>query len=119
MFTSSKLSPGTIYTRAQLAEMFELPVTRGGNLRNWIFRPDKKRFTSYWLFVTSQKVRDMPQVVDTLDGDILHTEGQAKKMTDPWVKNHKADGIELLVFSAIRRPNILMADFGTKENLST
>jgi 5-methylcytosine-specific restriction protein A len=98
MKTSEKLSIGQVYTRAELADMFGLGATTGGNLHTWIFRPDKQRFNSYWMFVTAKKTSDRPQVVDRLEDDILHTEGQAKQMTDSWIKNHIADGIEVVVF---------------------
>ncbi len=98
MKISEKLSPGIVYTRAELAELCGLDATTGGQLHTWIFRPDRQRYESYWMFVTAKKASDRPEVVDRLDGDILHTEGQAKQMTDRWVMNHKADGLELLVF---------------------
>lgn len=35
-------------------------------------------YDSVWLFIAEQKTSDRTQYVDTLEGDILHMEGQLK-----------------------------------------
>lgn len=94
--TSERLVPKEIYSRASLAKFFGLQ--NGGSINTGVFRPDKTRYKSIWLFVTEEKEADMQQYVDKLDGDLLYWQGQQQQGTDSLVINHKAAGLEILVF---------------------
>lgn len=94
MFTSSELILGTIYTRAQLRELFA--IGNNSNLNNGVFRP--KGTSSIWLFVTERKTEDRTQYRDKLDGNVLYWQGQTFGRTDKYVINHAAANDELLLF---------------------
>jgi len=70
-------------------------------IRNGIFKP--KTLESVWLFITEQKTSDRTQYQDQLTGDVLYMEGQTARRTDRMVIDHKALGLELLVFHRKRR----------------
>ncbi len=95
-FTSTRLAPKEIYSRAALAKFFG--ISAGGSLSTGVFRPDKTRYKSVWLFVTEEKSAEMTQYVDRLDGNILHWQGQEQQYTDQLVITHEQQGLELLVF---------------------
>jgi len=96
VYTSEKLTPGAIYTRKELAVLFN--VSARGAIDTGVFRPDRKRFESIWLFVTETKAPDRPQLIDKLEGDFLHWQGQPEQGTDRTIINHKNSKTELLVF---------------------
>jgi 5-methylcytosine-specific restriction protein A len=93
MFASEKLEEAQIYTRSMLQEMFAIT---DATLRNGVFRLAEYR--SIWLFITEQKTRDIPQLHDLLDGDILYWDGQPEGRTDKYIIEHEAARWELLVF---------------------
>jgi hypothetical protein len=93
MFASEKLIEEHIYTRSMLQEMFAIT---DATLRNGVFRLAEYR--SIWLFITEQKTRDIPQLYDLLDGDILKWDGQPEGRTDKYIIEHEAAGWELLIF---------------------
>lgn len=95
-FTSSNLRPGQVYTRKQLAELFGLPAA--GAIDVGVFRPNRNKFNSIWLFVTENKTPDRPQLVDKLEGDTLYWQGQPEQRSDDQIINHKAHGVEILLF---------------------
>jgi putative restriction endonuclease len=66
------------------------------SLKNGVFRP--KDHSSVWLFVTRNKPSNRPQYVDQLAGDELHWQGQKAGRSDRLIIEHKARGLELLVF---------------------
>jgi len=66
MRTSQELSVGSVYTRDQLKDQFEIIDS---TINNGIFRP--KGHASIWLFVTRNKTSDRTQYHDELDGDTL------------------------------------------------
>ena len=86
--TSERLVPKEIYSRASLAKFFGLQ--NGGSINTGVFRPDKTRYKSIWLFVTEEKEADMQQYVDKLDGELLYWQGQKKQCTVSLVINHKS-----------------------------
>lgn len=91
--TSTALSVGEIYTRADLKEQFGIA---DATINNGIFKPKGHR--SVWLFVTRDKTSDRTQYQDTLDGDVLTMEGQTAGRTDHLITEHAARGDELLLF---------------------
>jgi hypothetical protein len=93
MLTSEKLIEKAIYTRNELRQKFSI---RDSTINNGVFRPAGHQ--SIWLFVTRQKTKDRPQLVDYLDDDILYWDGQPKGGTDSQIIEHEASGLELLVF---------------------
>jgi len=90
---SNQLSPGSIYSRKDLKNLFGVT---DATINNGIFRP--KGFDSVWLFVTEQKTSDRTQYHDELLGDELHMQGQLQGRTDHLITDHKEMGVELLVF---------------------
>jgi hypothetical protein len=92
-FTSEKLKIGELYSRDSLAKQFQIA---DATLKNGVFKP--KAHSSVWLFVTRNKPANRTQYVDTLAGDELHWQGQAAGRSDKMIIEHKARGLELLVF---------------------
>ena len=92
-FASEKLKIGELYSRDSLAKQF---LIVDATLRNGVFRP--KGYSSVWLFVTRNKPANRPQYVDQLTGDELLWQGQAAGLSDKMIIEHKARGLELLVF---------------------
>src|SRR5271168_2989841 len=92
-FASEKLKIGELYLRDSLAKQFHVV---DATLRNGVFRP--KEYSSVWLFVTRNKPANRPQYVDQLAGDELLWQGQAAGRSDQMIIEHKARGLELLVF---------------------
>jgi HNH endonuclease len=97
-FTSSALSVDNIYTRDDLRAQFNIT---DATLNTGVFRP--KRTSSVWLFVTEEKTSDRTQYRDRLEGDTLYWQGQSTGRTDKLVIDHKAQGLELLVFFRQRK----------------
>jgi putative restriction endonuclease len=91
--TSAALSVGNIYSRNRLKEQFEISDS---TINNGIFKP--KAYNSVWLFVTEQKQGDRTQYFDQLREDTLTFSGQPEGRTDDLIINHKANGMEILLF---------------------
>lgn len=91
--TSERLTPGEIYTRAGLSELFGI---RDATIRTGVFHP--KGTTSVWLFVTENKPGDRTPYLDRLEGDTLRWQGQMAGRTDAWIIEHNVRGLEILVF---------------------
>jgi hypothetical protein len=93
---SEKLKIGERYSRDSLAKQF---LITDATLRNGVFRP--KAYSSVWLFVTRNKPANRSQYVDHLTGDELRWQGQSAGRSDQMIIEHKARGLELLVFYRI------------------
>jgi putative restriction endonuclease len=93
MKTSECLANGTVYTRHELREKFDIADQ---TINTGIFRP--RGHDSVWLFVTEQKAGGMTEYEDRLDGDTLYWQGQTSSIKDKQIVNHAADGLELVVF---------------------
>lgn len=87
------LVPGTVYTRAQLRELFSI---KDAALNNGHFIPNGQN--AVWLFLTEDKTPDREQYVDRLVGYDLYTEGQRMRRTDRFIIEHRSLGLDLLVF---------------------
>lgn len=83
--TSDVLVAGQVYTRVELAEMFDI---RDATLNTGIFLP--KGHMSVWLFVTENKTTDRTQYVDQLQGDTLRWQGQTMGAKDALIIEHEA-----------------------------
>ena len=92
-FTSERLTPDKIYTRADLSGLFGI---RDATIRTGVFHP--KGTASVWLFVTENKPDDRTPYLDRLEGDMLHWQGQMAGRTDAWIIEHYDRGLEILVF---------------------
>jgi hypothetical protein len=92
-FASEELKVGELYSRDTLAKQF---LITDATLKNGVFKP--KSYSSVWLFVTRNKPANRPQYVDQLAGSELHWQGQAAGRSDKMIIEHKARGLELLVF---------------------
>ena len=73
--------------------MFEIT---DATVKTGVFRP--KGYDSIWLFVTEHKTADRTQYIDLLNGDVLEWQGQTEGRTDALIREHEAQGNELLVF---------------------
>lgn len=93
LLASERLEPGTIYTRNDLRNLFDI---KDATLNNGIFQP--KGYNSVWLFITEYKTSDRTQYVDSLIGDMLHMQGQRLGRTDALILDHRQRDLELLVF---------------------
>lgn len=91
--SSASLQHGAIYTRAQLAELFD---TDDATIRTGIFQP--KGHDSVWLFVTEEKPPDRTPYIDRLEGDTLYWQGQTAGRKDHLIIHHRQRGLEILVF---------------------
>lgn len=91
--TSEHLVLGNVYTRAELAIKFDI---KDATLNNGIFKP--KQHDSVWLFITEEKTADRTQYRDILKGDVLQMDGQTQGRTDPFLIDHAARGLELVLF---------------------
>jgi hypothetical protein len=96
--TSAQLMLGATYSRKQLRELFGI---KDATLETGIFRP--AGYDSIWLFITENKAADRTPYVDRLEGENLHFEGQTKGRTDQLIKEHRARGLELLLFHRNRK----------------
>ncbi|WNW13781.1 DUF3427 domain-containing protein [Pseudomonas sp. DTU_2021_1001937_2_SI_NGA_ILE_001] len=92
-YASAYLEVGKVYTRADLKSLFSIT---DATINTGIFKP--AGLHSVWLFVTEHKTADRTQYQDLLDGDTLHMDGQSKGRTDKLIKEHLAEGLELLLF---------------------
>lgn len=90
---SEQLEPGSIYTRKDLAALFNI---KDATLNNGIFRP--KGYNSVWLFITENKTSDRTQYADKLKDDVLHMQGQRLGRTDALILEHRQRDLELLLF---------------------
>lgn len=90
---STVLTVGSIYTRDDLARMFDIT---DATLNTGIFQPKGTR--SIWIFVTERKTPDRTQYEDHLDGDVLHWQGQTEGRKDALIIEHVERNFELLVF---------------------
>lgn len=91
--TSEHLTPGSVYSRAQLKNLFEIS---DATINTGVFRPLGS--DSVWLFITENKTADRTQYEDRLDGDDLYFEGQMAGRTDHLITRHEELGLELLLF---------------------
>jgi len=96
--SSEHLTPGTIYSREQLKELFGIS---DATINTGVFRPHGH--DSVWLFVTEDKTPDRTQYRDELIGDELHWEGQSAGRTDRLIVEHRINGLELLLFRRKRK----------------
>lgn len=90
---SDMLTVGSVYTREQLKDILD---SQDATINTGVFRP--AGFDSVLLFVTESKTPDRVQYVDELEGDILHWQGQNAGRTDALIIEHRARGLELLLF---------------------
>src|SRR5690349_11634318 len=95
---SNMLTVGSVYTREQLKEILG---SQDATINTGIFRP--AGFDSMLLFVTESKTPDRVQYVDQLEGDTLHWQGQNAGRTDALIIEHRARGLELLLFYRTRK----------------
>jgi hypothetical protein len=93
MFTSEKLTEGSIYTRGQLQQMFS---TRDATINTGVFQPSG--YQSVWLFVNENSKQNSTQYKNLLQEDTLTWDGQNEGRTDQLIIEHEKRGIELLVF---------------------
>jgi putative restriction endonuclease len=91
--TSERLTPGHVYTRAELAEQFGI---KDATLMTGIFRP--KGHDSIWLFITDKKTSDRTQYRNRLDHNQLEFESQPAGRKDKLIIEHDAMGLEVLLF---------------------
>jgi hypothetical protein len=98
IFTSHLLTPGLVYTRADLKQQFSI---RDATINTGVFQP--KGHGSVWLFVTEKKTMDRTQYLDRLEGDRLYWQGQTSGRTDGLIQKHEAHGLELLLFYRLRK----------------
>lgn len=96
--TSEQLVPETVYTREDLRSLFGIV---DATLNTGVFRP--KGTSSVWLFITEEKPADRTQYRDHLEGDILYWQGQTSGRSDRLILDHRAHGLELLVFFRVRK----------------
>jgi len=92
-FASEKLRIGKLYSRDSLAKQFQIT---DATLKNGVFKP--KAYSSVWVFVTRNKPANRTQYVDQLAGNELHWQGQTAGRSDKMIVEHKARGLEVLVF---------------------
>jgi hypothetical protein len=97
-YTSARLTPGEVYAREDLKEIFEVT---DATVNNGVFRP--KGTNSVWLFVTREKPRDRTQYEDRLEGDTLYWQGQKTGRTDYMIVEHEKRDLELLLFFRARK----------------
>src|SRR5262252_2392566 len=93
MRSSEHLTPGHVYTRADLISQFGI---KDATINTGILQP--KGHDSVWLFVTEQKTADRTQYKDRLDGNELRWQGQTEGRKDKLIIEHEANGLELLLF---------------------
>lgn len=93
VYTSEKLSVGTIYPRMELQKIFSI---NDATIKNGIYQP--KGTKSVWLFITEDKTKDSTQYSDLLEGDMLTMDGQQSGRTDDKLLYHAHNEVELLVF---------------------
>ena len=93
MKTSEHLSVGSLYSRNELRDQFDIT---DATINTGIFQP--QGHDSVWLFVTEEKTADRTQYKDRLVGDDLYFEGQLRGRTDPLIRDHMERGVELLLF---------------------
>lgn len=91
--TLERLKVGNVYTREDLAKLFNI---KDAALRNGIFAP--KNHDSVWLFVTEKKTKDRTQYKDKLDGQDLYMDGQNFGRTDKYIIESDLRGLDLLLF---------------------
>ena len=91
--TSKQLEIGKVYTRKKLIDLFNIS---DATINTGVFHPSGT--SSVWLFITEQKSADLTPYNDLLDGNILFWQGQMAGRTDKMIINHKARGLELLIF---------------------
>jgi hypothetical protein len=87
------LVKGSIYTRNDLRELFEI---HDATLNNGVFH--FKQLREVWLFVTENKQADREQYIDKLADDTLYWQGQRMGRTDSLIIDHKRTGERLMLF---------------------
>ncbi|GCE12080.1 HNH endonuclease [Tengunoibacter tsumagoiensis] len=102
MFTSAQLTEGNLYSRNDLSTIFAIT---DATINTGIFQP--KGTQSIWLFITEEKAKDRPQLVDLLVGDTLYWDGQPQGGKDALIIEHKKRGLEILVFYRKRKDEYL------------
>lgn len=96
--TSTLLTPGSVYTRDDLRNLFDI---KDATLNTGVFRP--KGTASIWLFITREKTVDRTQYQDRLEGNTLYWQGQTSGRTDDIIITHQSRDLELLVFFRQRK----------------
>ena len=91
--TSDRLTLEKIYTRNDLKSEFNIT---DATINTGVFR--LKGTSSVWLFITEEKTADRTPYREQLKGDRLYWQGQISGRTDAWIVDHRARGLELLVF---------------------
>lgn len=93
VLASQQLVVGNVYTRDELATMFQIGDS---TINTGIFKP--AAFDSVWLFITEKPTADRTQFDNLLVDDVLYMDGQEKGRTDYLIKDHVERGLELLLF---------------------
>jgi len=96
--TSELLTGDAVYTREDLKKLFGIT---DATINTGVFRP--KGTNSVWLFITEEKPADRTPYRDRLDGETLNWQGQTSGRTDDLIVEHRARGLELLVFFRKRK----------------
>lgn len=96
--TSTLLSLGNVYSRADLRQRFQI---MDATLNTGVFQP--KGYGSIWLFVTEHKELGHTAYADLLSGDELQWDGQTQGRTDKLIIEHAQQGLELLLFYRRRK----------------
>ncbi|BAO86703.1 HNH endonuclease [Caballeronia cordobensis] len=103
---SDLLNVDRVYTREDLKRILD---TQDATINTGVFRP--RGFNSILLFVTEQKTADRVQYIDQLEGDTLHWQGQNAGRTDDLIIEHRARGVELLLFYRTKKYEYAGAGF--------
>jgi putative restriction endonuclease len=98
MRTSTHLTVGEVYTRADLRKAFGITDQ---TLNNGVFKPSGH--DSVWLFITEEKAAGMTDYRDQLAGNTLAWQGQAAGRTDSLISDHVRKGLEIIVFYRKRK----------------
>jgi len=93
MFSSESLEVGSIYTRADLMELFGIT---DATINTEIFQPSGHE--SVWLFVTEDKTPDRTRYEDMLNGNDLEWDSQPSGRKDDLIVHHRDLGLEVLLF---------------------
>lgn len=84
-------------------------IPQDATINTGVFRP--AGFDSVLLFVTESKTPDRVPYVDKLKGDILHWQGQNAGRTNALIIEHRARGLELLLFYRTKKYEYCGAGF--------
>jgi putative restriction endonuclease len=93
MKLSDQLVIGSVYTRKELKEKFNI---KDATINNGVFLLRDQR--CIWLFVTEDKSDHFSEYSDELRGDDLFMDGQNAGGTDKDLIEHSQNGVEVLLF---------------------